>query len=418
MSKLIVAGGAALRGESRVSGSKNAVLPILAAAVMARRPVRISRCPLLSDVRNMAEIISELGCAVKREDDALVIDAADADCCELPERLSKELRSSIFLMGPVLARFGRAVAAYPGGCEIGNRPIDLHLKGLAALSADIREQGGRIYCDGSHLRGAQIHLDYPSVGATENIMMAATAAEGETRIENAAREPEIVDLQRFLRAAGFRVSGAGSSTIVVQGGCEPREVDFAVMPDRIVAGTLLVAAAVTGGEITLTKLESAHLYGTLSKLSECGMEIRAYADAVTLRATRRPKALMHVETLPHPGFPTDMQAPLFTLLSIADGTSVLVENVFENRFKHAQELSRMGAVSTIRDRTAVIRGVARLSGATVTARDLRGGAALALAGLAAEGTTTVLEAQHIDRGYESLEHMLGALGAQIHREET
>lgn len=417
MSRLIVTGGTRLSGACRVSGAKNAVLPILAASVMTKQTVRLLDCPQLTDVENMTGILSCIGCSVTRTEETLLVDASGASCFELPEHLSKELRSSIFLLGPVLARFGHAVVTYPGGCEIGNRPIDLHLKGLTALGVKIRESGGRIYCDGSRLSGAVIHLDYPSVGATENIMMTAVAAEGETVIRNAAREPEIVDLQSFLTAAGYRVKGAGTSTVVVQGGYTPRAVEYRVMPDRIVAGTLLVAGAISGGEIEIQNVVPEDIAGMVDKLSETGCRIRIVGDRAILTAPKRPREIKLVETLPHPGFPTDMQAQMFALCSIADGTSMIVENVFENRFKHAQELSRMGAVHTIKDRTAVIRGVSRLTGAEVTARDLRGGAALVLAGLRAEGETTVLQAEHIDRGYVSLESMLGDLGARIIRKD-
>lgn len=421
MPKLIAEGGYPIDGVCRIGGAKNAVLPILAACMLTRRSVRLLDCPRLTDVENMLGILRLLGCGVERaagatgEGDTLSIDASSACRSELPEELSKELRSSIFLLGPVLGRFRRAVVTYPGGCEIGNRPIDLHLSGLSALNADIREEGGRIRCDGARLVGATIHLDYPSVGATENILMAATAAEGETRIHNAAREPEIVDLQNFLNAAGFFVRGAGSSTVVVRGGCEPREVTYRIMPDRIAAGTLLVAAAITGGRITLENAVPEHMAGTLAKLGECGCTLDARGRTIRLTGPARPKELRRVETLPHPGFPTDMQAQMFALCSVAEGTSVIVENVFENRFKHAQELSRMGAVSAIRNRTAVIRGVPKLVGATVTAHDLRGGAALVLAGLRAEGITTVLHAERIDRGYERLERTLSSLGAHVWR---
>lgn len=418
MAKLIVTGGVPLSGSCRVGGAKNAALPILAACVLTQRPVQLEDCPLLTDVENMTGILRTLGCRTRREGRSLTVDASGASRFELPEHLSKELRSSIFLLGPVLGRFGRAVVTYPGGCEIGNRPIELHLKGLAQLGVRICEEGGRIHCDGRELVGAEIHLDYPSVGATENIMMAAVAAKGETVVRNAAREPEIVDLQRFLRQAGYRVRGAGTSTVVVEGGCMPREVVHTIMPDRIVAGTLLVAGAITGGCVRVENAVSEHMAGTLAKLAECGCAIAARGDCVTITAPKRVREIKLIETLPHPGFPTDMQAQLFALCAVADGTSVIVENVFENRFKHAQELSRMGAQSTVKGRTAVIRGVERLTGACVTAHDLRGGAAMTLAGLNAEGTTVVENCAHIDRGYERLEEMLGALGARITREET
>ena len=418
MANLIVEGGYPLSGCCMVGGAKNAVLPILAASLLTKRSVRLLGCPALTDVDNMVRILISLGCHVEKAGHTLDIDASGVNGFELPEDLSKELRSSIFLLGSVIGRFGRAVATYPGGCEIGNRPIDLHLKGLSALGVDIREEGGRIYCDGRNLHGGDIHLDYPSVGATENIMMAAVSAEGETVIKNAAREPEIVDLQQFLLAAGFSVKGAGSSTVVVRGGCTPRDVCYTIMPDRIVAGTLLVAGAITGGSITVENVHVEHLSGTLSKLTECGCKLELTEHTVSLRGPKRPKELKLVETLPHPGFPTDMQAQIFALCSIADGASMIVENVFENRFKHAQELVRMGGVNLVKDRMAVIRGVPRLTGAKVTAHDLRGGAALVLAGLAAEGRTVVVGAEHVDRGYDRLERMLCGLGARVKREET
>ncbi len=418
MAKLIVTGGHPLTGRCRVGGAKNAVLPILAACMLTGRSVRLLDCPRLTDVDNMLEILQTLGCGVCFSDGVIDVDASAADCHELPEHLSKELRSSIFLLGPVLGRFGRATVTYPGGCEIGNRPIDLHLSGLAALGARVTEEGGRIRCEGERLTGTDIHLDYPSVGATENIMMAAVAADGETVIRNAAREPEICGLQEFLLAAGFRVFGAGSSTIRIVGGCAPRAVTFTVMPDRIVAGTLLVAGAISGGEVTVDNVCAEHVSGTLAKLVECGCRIEMRANSISLFAPERPQEIKLIETMPHPGFPTDMQAQMFALCSIADGTSVIVENVFENRFKHAQELGRMGAVSIVKGRTAVVRGVRRLTGTRVTAHDLRGGAALVLAGLAASGQTVVDRCERIDRGYARLEEMLGALGARIVREET
>jgi len=418
MAKLIVTGGYPLAGRCRVGGAKNAVLPILAACMLTGRPVRLLDCPHLTDVDNMLEILATLGCSVRFDNGVIDVDASRANCHELPEHLSKELRSSIFLLGPVLGRFGRATVTYPGGCEIGNRPIDLHLSGLAALGARITEEGGRILCEAEKLVGADIHLDYPSVGATENIMMAAVSASGETVIRNAAREPEICDLQSFLLAAGFRVLGAGTSTIRIVGGCAPREVTFTIMPDRIVAGTLLVAGAISGGEITIENVCVEHVSGTLSKLFECGCRIETKPCSITLAGPERPREIKLIETMPHPGFPTDMQAQLFALCTVADGTSVIVENVFENRFKHAQELGRMGAVSTVKGRTAVVRGVSKLTGAKVTAHDLRGGAALVLAGLVAQGETVVDCCEHIDRGYARFEETLGTLGAKIVREES
>lgn len=416
MSRIIVAGGSPLCGELRVPGAKNAALPILAAALLAQYPVRLLGCPHLSDVQNMIELLRSLGCTIWWEQDVLCIDPCDAQCHEMPEHLSKALRSSIFLLGPMIGKFKRATATFPGGCDIGMRPIDLHIAALCALGVRIDESHGTIHCDGHNLTGAHIHLDYPSVGATENAMMAAVAAQGETVIQNAAREPEIVDLQNFLCKMGFSVHGAGSSAISIQGGCKPQRVEHRIMADRIVAGTYLCAAAITGGDVCMRGIAPEHLGSVVSKLRECGCEIEAGVDYLRAKGPVRPKELKRVETMPHPGFPTDMQAQIFALCTVADGTSMIVENVFENRFKHASELARMGGESSINGRIAVIRGVKRLTGARVDAWDLRGGAALILAGLRAEGETIVQGAAHIDRGYEAIERDLAALGADIHRE--
>jgi len=382
--------------------------------------VRLYDCPNLRDVENMLAILAELGVSWCREDDgALSLDMSKASGYTMPQRISKEIRSSIFMLGPLLARFGQAVCTYPGGCEIGNRPIDLHLSGLSALGVHIREEAGLIICDGARMHGADIHLDYPSVGATENIMMAAVAAKGVTYIRNAAREPETEDLQAFLNTLGCEISGAGTSSIRIVGGIRPaRAAVHCIMPDRIVAGTLLCAAAITGGEVRLRNVVPQHVGSMLSKLREAGCTIACEEDTLSLVAPPRLSEIKLIETLPYPGFPTDMQAPFFALATVAEGACVVVENVFENRFKHGPELMRMGAVYTQKDRTAVIRGVEGLTGAQVTARDLRGGAALTIAGLKAKGTTTVHGAELIDRGYEALDAQLRALGAHIIREEN
>lgn len=421
MAAFIVEGGYPLNGRERVSGAKNAALPILAACLICPGQVRLFDCPRLRDVDNMLAILAELGVGWRWEEagGALALDVSGATGYTMPQRISKELRSSIFMLGPLLARFGRAVCTYPGGCEIGNRPIDLHLSGLSALGVRIREQGGLILCDGARMRGADIHLDYPSVGATENIMMAAVAAEGDTYIRNAAREPETEDLQAFLNALGCDVSGAGTSNVRIRGGAKPRPyAEHTIMPDRIVAGTLLCAAAITGGEITLDNVVPQHIGSMLSKLREAGCVAACGENTVSLSAPARLSEIKLIETLPYPGFPTDMQAQFFALATVADGACVIVENVFENRFKHGPELMRMGAVYTQKDRTTVIRGVEELTGAQVTARDLRGGAALTIAGLRARGVTTIYGAELIDRGYEALDTQLRALGAHITREEN
>ncbi len=417
MSNWIIRGGAVLSGTVPAQGSKNAALPILAATLLIEEPVRLLNCPAIRDVDNMLKILESLGCTVKREADALIVDSRTADNPVLPTALSGELRSSIFLLGSVLARFSEADAPYPGGCEIGNRPIDLHLLGLKRLNATIRETGGRIRCSAAPLLGAVVDLDYPSVGATENIMLAAAKAEGQTTIRNAACEPEIVDLQRFLCACGFRVRGAGTPTVVIDGVQKGHGTVFRVMPDRIAAGTYLIVAAMTGGDLTVTGLDPEPVDTLLLKLSACGCRVDRKTDSVRVKANGRPKAVGFTETRPYPGFPTDLQPQLTSLLSRAEGTSVVTENVFENRFRHAQELRKMGAENRIVDRTAIITGVPRLHGACVTAHDLRGGAALALAGLFAEGDTEILHAERIERGYERMDRVIASLGGTVIRKE-
>ena len=412
MASILVSGGRKIVGTARVSGAKNAALPILAATLIARGPVELTDCPHLSDVENMLKILRSLGVSCSLEAGTAHIDAAKAERCIMPQSISKEIRSSIFMLGPLLSRFGEAVCAYPGGCEIGHRPVDLHLKGLAALGADIREERGYIICDGHNMHGGEIHLDYPSVGATENIMMAAAAVTGDTVITNSAREPEIEELQNFLNSIGGDIRGAGTSTIYIKGGME--EVPAAahrIMPDRIAAGTLMCAVAMAGGEAELTDVCPEHIGSLISKLREAGCHISCGRDTLEIRAKGRPKEIKLIETLPYPGFPTDMQAQIFALCTVADGTSVIVENLFENRFRHCAELIKMGANITQKDRTAIVRGVEKLSGAVVYAKDLRGGAALTIAGLGAEGMTAVENTEYIDRGYQRLDETLNSLGA-------
>ena len=416
MDTVCIRGGAALSGVSRVCGAKNAVLPILGASLLTRERVELFDVPNISDAENMLRMLSHIGCDYTYTDDSLIVDASEAGCWEMPDELSKVMRSSIFMLGPVVARFKKARFTFPGGCDIGNRPIDLHLKGLRELNVNVSEEHGYITCDGADMRGAQIHLDYPSVGATENIMMAATAAEGVTVIHNAAREPEIIDLQKFLRAMGASVEGAGTSSVTVCGKKPLHGASHRVIPDRILAGTLICAAAITASDITLENIEPEHLRSVLAKLSECGCVFEHGKRSLRVIGPLRPAELHIVETLPYPGFPTDMQSQLFALLTVASGTSVIVENVFENRFRHAAELSCMGAQITIKDRMAIIRGVEELTGAAVKARDLRGGAALVLAGLRASGVTRVQNAQYIHRGYENIAKTLCALGADCWEE--
>jgi UDP-N-acetylglucosamine 1-carboxyvinyltransferase len=412
----LVKGGRQLLGSVRVGGSKNAVLPILAAVLLSDSEIILHNCPHLIDVDNMLRILQHLGCeAAFIEGDTVRLNAQGARLWEMPEHLSRELRSSIFLLGPILGRFGRALFTYPGGCEIGLRPIDLHLKGLRVLNAGIEEAHGYIICKPSRLMGAMVNLDYPSVGATENIMMAAVKAEGRTVIQNAAREPEIEALQDFINAMGGMVYGAGTSVIEIMGVKELYGAEFTVPSDRIVAGTYLAATAMTRGDVELVDVQSSHLQPVLSKLREAGCAITEGPGWLRLRCSIRPLAVKRLDTMPYPGFPTDMQAQFFALSAVSEGTTVIVENVFENRFRHAGELMRMGADITVRDRMAIVHGVERLTGASVNAGDLRGGAALVLAGLAAEGLTRVDEIRYIDRGYEALDRDLVQLGADITR---
>ena len=408
-----VTGGVKLSGEVTVEGGKNAVLPMLAASILTDEKVSITGFPNLSDTRNMLKILTTLGCDCTAGEGMATVDAANAFRWEMPDALSKALRSSIFMMGPILGRFRRAVVTYPGGCEIGLRPIDLHLQGLRALGVTIREAHGMIYCDAGNLRAGQVHLDFPSVGATENVMMAAATAFGTTVIHNPAREPEILDLQKFLCAMGAKISGAGSSQIVIDGVKKLHGVRYRAMSDRIVVGTLLIAAAMTAGEITVHGAKADDLEAVLVKLTGAGCQIETGNGRIKLKAPKRLNAI-EVSTQPFPGYPTDMQAQITALACVAEGTSVIVENVFESRFAHASQLRRMGADILVSDRTCIVRG-GHLTGANVTARDLRGGAALVLAALAAQGVTEVQGAELIDRGYDRFECMIASLNGKIER---
>ena len=415
MEAFVVEGGTPLRGEIRVGGAKNATLPILAAAVLTEETVRLHDVPEITDVKHMADILTMLGCQVTRENSDMTVTCADLHTWEMPDQLSKQIRSSIFLLGPSLARFHQATVTFPGGCEIGLRPIDLHLSGLRCLGVKIEEEGGLIHCDGSSMHAGEVHFDYPSVGATENVMMAAVLVPGVTTIHNPAREPEIVDLQNFINAMGGCVRGAGGHAIEIEGVSCLHGTEWTPMPDRIVAGTLLAAAAVTGGEITLTNAPESDMVAVTAKLREMGCRIAEAPGRIALSAPQRLTAFSQLQTQPHPGFPTDMQVQMLALLSVSEGTGVITENVFENRFTHAGDLNRMGAHILCTGRTAVVRGVRELYGARVTARDLRGGAALVLAGLKAHGETHVEHAELIDRVYDHLERQLTELGANIRR---
>lgn len=418
MESFVIQGGRRLEGAVRVDGAKNAALPILAACVLTQETVQLHHVPQISDVSRMVDILRILGCNVLVDGHDMRLNASHISQTEMPDQLSKQIRSSIFLLGPILSRFRRATVTYPGGCEIGLRPIDLHLAGLKSLGVEIREEGGVIHCDGTRMHSGEIHLDYPSVGATENIMMAAVLLPGESVIHNAAREPEIVDLAGFINAMGGRVHGAGSAVMTIEGVKALHGTQWQPMPDRIVAGTLLAAGAITGGQVELTQAPVTALHAINAKLREMGCDVREEGDRVMLQAPKRLTAFAQLQTQPYPGFPTDMQVQMLALLSVAEGTGVIVENVFENRFTHAGDLNRMGARILCSGRTAVVRGVEELYGARVTARDLRGGAALVLAGLKAQGETQVDGAELVERGYERLENQLNALGAQVRRQRA
>ncbi len=413
MSKITVNGGKPLSGTVRVHGAKNAVLPILAATVMAGGVHTIYNCPELSDVAITAEILKELGANVWRRGDALVVDTGGEMKSYIPERLMRKLRSSIIFMGAILSRKKEAKISAPGGCELGPRPIDLHIKALRELGAEIKEEHGYLICRADNLKGTDIHLDIPSVGATENIMLAACAAKGTTVISNAAREPEIEDLAIYLNAMGAKIRGAGTSTVTIEGDCVLHPAEHRVMPDRIVASTYLCAAAATGGEITVTDVCTEHLSAVLAVLSDCGCEIKKERDRVTLSAPEIIKSPGSIKTMPYPGFPTDAQSLFLAMLAKSDGTTLITETIFESRFKAAGELLRMGAKISVDSRVAVVKGREKLSGACVTAQDLRGGAALVVAALAAEGRTEINSPEFIYRGYENLEENLKTLGADI-----
>jgi UDP-N-acetylglucosamine 1-carboxyvinyltransferase len=416
LDKLEIIGGTPLNGDVRVSGAKNAALPILAATLLAEAPVMLSNVPHLNDVTTTVKLLRRMGVEVTFHDGVrLEVDATHVAECLAPYELVKTMRASILVLGPLLGRFGHADVSLPGGCAIGARPVNLHVAGLRAMGATISIDNGYIRARSKRLHGARLVLDTVTVTGTENLMMAAVCASGETVIENAAREPEIVDLAEFLISMGARIEGAGSDTIFVQGVARLSGTAHSVMPDRIESGTFLVAAAITGGRVRVSKTRPEHLDTVLQKLEESGAKLERGEDWIELDMQgQRPRAV-DVRTAPYPGFPTDMQAQFCALNSIADGTATITETIFENRFQHALELQRMGANLAIEGNTVICRGVPELTGAQVMATDLRASASLVLAGLEAKGTTLVDRIYHIDRGYESIEEKLSRLGAQIRR---
>jgi UDP-N-acetylglucosamine 1-carboxyvinyltransferase len=414
MAKFIITGGNRLKGTITVNGSKNATLPILAASILAAGECIIHEVPYLQDITTMSNVLETLGAKVKREGTTLIINTRDIYSWEVGENLMRQMRASNLVLGPLLGRFKQVKISYPGGCNIGSRPMNLHLKGLRALGADINERYGYINVKAKDLKGTEIHLDVPSVGATENILMAAVMAKGVTIIRNAAREPEIVDLQNFLNYLGAKIRGAGTSLIKVEGTTSLHEAEHTVIPDRIEAGTYLIGTAITGGDVTVTNVIPEHLESLLAKLKEIGVKVEVKDEAINISSTGCFKAT-NIKTMPYPGFHTDLQPQMMALLTLAQGTSVITETIFENRYQHVSELRRLGAEITVEGQTAIIKGVKKLSGASVEATDLRAGAALLLAALAAENSTVIEGVEHIDSGYEQMENKYNTLGANIIR---
>lgn len=417
MEKIIITGGRPLNGSVRVSGAKNAVLPILAASLLTTTQTKLLDVPNLADVGVISSVLQELGAKIEKRDGELIVSVPKLTGTEAPYEYVRKMRASFLVMGPLLARAGKARISLPGGCAIGTRPIDLHLKGFAALGADIRYGSGYVEATARELVGAKIYLDFPSVGATENIMMAAVLAKGQTTIENAAEEPEIVDLANFLSTMGAKIKGAGTKVIRIDGVEQLTGAAHAVIPDRIEAGTYLVAAAITKGNVLVENIIVDHLKPVVAKLIEAGVELTEEETGIRVNCTGRAKGV-DIKTLPYPGFPTDMQAQFMALMTVSQGTSIITETVFENRFMHVNELKRMGAKIKIEGRTAIVQGVRNLNGAEVKATDLRAGAAMLLAGLAAEGETAISNIHHIDRGYENLIQKLQGIGAKIKRVEA
>lgn len=416
MDKLVINGSKRLTGEIEVHGSKNSVLPILAACVLSQGENIIHNCPILSDVDAALKILVELGCKVKREEHTVCVDSSGVNGFEISDSLMREMRSSVIFLGAILGRTGKAVLSTPGGCEIGLRPIDMHISAMEQLGAEVFEEHGRLHFECKNgLHGARVILPFPSVGATENIMIASCVAKGTTVITNAAREPEISDLADFLNGCGAKIHGAGDSTIIIDGVEKLTATTHTVIPDRIAASTYLLAGAITHGRVCIKEIIPAHLGALIPVLKQSGCDISVSNRWICISSPPRLSRVKTVRTMPYPGFPTDVQAPLTAMLSVADGTSVVVENIFECRYKHVSELIRLGAKINVEGRTAVIEGVPYLTGASVVSPDLRGGFALVIAGLAAKGETVISGVEHIDRGYENPEKLLSALGADIKR---
>lgn len=423
MDKFLIKGGKKLGGAARITSAKNAFLPILAGCILCDKPITLCECPEYVDIVNMTKILENLGAKVEtscpdgeiHNNCNLTIDCGNLCSSAISQELASCLRSSIFSLGSILGKQKKAKVAYPGGCAIGARPIDLHIKGLKALNVKIIDKHGYLTCDGSNMRGGVVNLDFPSVGATENIMLAATKTKGTTKIINAAKEPEIVDLANFLNKFGAKIYGAGTSTVTIEGVESLGGGTYTPIPDRIIAGTYLIAALALGGEVEFQNFRPEHNQALLEKVKQTNAKIKIKNNTLYVKIDGRPKAISKVETSPYPGYPTDLQAQMLALQTISKGTSIVVENLFETRFKHVPELVKMGAEITVKDRTAIIRGVEKLYGANIEAADLRGGVALAIASLAASGHSTLSNVNLIDRGYYKFEDTFSLLGADIKR---
>lgn len=416
MAKLVVEGLHTLNGSISIHGAKNSALPVLAATLLVQGTSEILNCPRLSDVEASIAILRRLGCRVDQQEDRVLVDAGAPSGCEIPDDLMREMRSSIVFLGAILARCGEAHMSFPGGCELGPRPIDLHLAALQKLGVEIVEERGHLHCTcPGRLRGAEIALSMPSVGATENVLLAAATAQGTTILHNAAREPEIADLCAFLNASGAKIHGAGEGQLVIEGVERLHSCRHRVIPDRIETATYMAAAAVTGGTLVLKNAEPEHVHTVFPCFEEAGCQLTVWKQEILVHAPARLRRIRTVRTMPYPGFPTDAQAPLMAMTCVADGTSVFIENIFENRYKHVGELMRLGAKIKVEGRVAVVEGVPALSGAPVVCTDLRGGAALVVAALAAEGQTEIFDLHHLDRGYADLEQSLAQVGAVIRR---
>lgn len=412
MAKYIIKGSNKLEGKVKISGSKNAALPIIAASILNAGKTTLYNVPNIHDTQMMFEILKNLGGKVEKKNNKIIIDTSKIKKNEISEDLMRQMRSSVILAGSLIGKYQKAIFSYPGGCDIGTRPIDLHLKGFEKLGINITKNYGNISCICDKIVGEKIDLDFPSVGATENIMLASCLGEGTTQINNAAREPEIIDLQNFLNKMGAKIQGAGSNKIQIEGVKKLNDVSYNIMPDRIETGTFLCAAAMSQGNIIIENTNINHITPIISKLEEANCKLKLEKDKIELKAPKKLKAL-EIRTMPYPGFPTDMQSIFVSMLTIAKGTSIIVENIFESRYKFTQELIRMGAKITIEGKSAIVKGTRKLYGANVNATDLRGGAALVLAGIVAKGETTIENIEYILRGYENLNKKLENLGVNI-----